>query len=575
MTALAWLRGRRLAPSAYVLLLFCVLAVLLKLSVWSSPLTRVSGIADQYDPLSAMWYLRWTPFAVTHGLSPFTTNYLGYPTGVNMTWNTWMPAIALLLWPVTALGGVVLADNILTTLALALSAWFAYFAIRRYAHNRVAATLGGLLYGFSPLMAAQDVSHPQQVAAAVLLPVGLILLDEALVRQRLRPVRLGILIGLAGIVEFFILEEYFVTAAMAAALLIVILAALRPREIQARWRYAVTAGAVGTGLVVLAIAYPVYVQLLGPDRVNGIFHDPTVFVTDLENLVLPTATQLFAPGWATSITHNFSGNLGEWNGYIGIGLLAVCAVTFAVCRRNLAVVAAGVFALVMTIFSLGPYLHIGGHQEPIHLPFLVLTEIPLVRDVLANRLMVFVYLALGVILAVAIDRLWKTRLQLIWTPLVAALALVPLIPAPIPAQPVSIPTYFTSSAVSQVPAGTAVLTIPCPCPFPADGLVWQTATDMRFKLVGGFFIGPTAADQAYLEEEATALAGTAPPQLPDATHRSLFLEELAANHIGAVVMGPVSQESRAIAILDALLGSSPQVTGNVAVWLLPAATDHG
>jgi hypothetical protein len=568
MSGFAALRRWRPPPGALVLLLACVLAVLLKLSVWTSPLTHVSGIPDQFDPYSALWYLRWTPFALTHGLSPFTTDYLGYPTGVNLTWNTWMPAIALLLWPVTALGGVILADNVVTTLALALSAWFAYLAIRRYVSNRVAAALGGLLYGFSPYMAAQDVSHAQLVAAAVMLPVGLILLDEALVRQRLRPLLLGALIGLAGIFEFFVLEEFFATGALAAALLMVILAALRPREIRARWRYAVTAGAVGVGVVVLAIAFPVCVQLFGPDRAHGLFHDPTVFVTDLENLVVPTATQLIAPAWATSMTHGFSGNLGEWNGYIGVGLLAVCAVTVAACRRNLAVLTASVFAVVMTILSLGPYLHIGGRQLPIHLPFLVLTELPLVQDVMANRLMVFVYLALGVILAVALERLWRARLHLVWTPLVAALALVPLIPAPIPAQPISSPAYFSSAAVSGIPSGAAVLTIPCPCPFPSDALLWQMSAGMRFKLLGGFFIGPTAAGQGYLEEEATALEGIAPPPLPDAAHRALFLQELEGSHIGAVILGPVPQTSRATAVLDALIGSSPHVTGNVAVWLL-------
>jgi hypothetical protein len=571
VTALA----RRLAPGALVLILCCVLAVLCKLSAWTSPLSRVSGIPGQVDPLNAMWYLGWTPFAVSHGLSPFTTRFLGYPTGVNMMWNTWMPVVALVVWPVTALGGVVLADNVVSTLALALSAWFAYLAIRRYSPNRVIAALGGLLYGFSPYMAAQDVSHVQMVAAAVMLPVGLILLDEALVRQRLRPVHLGILIGLAGIFEFFVLEEYFATGAMAAALLVAILAASRPGEIRARWRYAATAGAIGAGLVAVVVAYPVWVQFAGPDRVCGTFHDPAVYVTDLENLVVPTSTQLVAPGWAASITGSFTGNLGEWNGFVGAGLLALAVMTVALRWRDLAVRVAGVFALVMTILSLGPYLHVGGQQESIHLPFLIVAEIPLLQDVLANRLMVFVYLALAVILAAALDRLWRTRLRLVWTPAVAVLALVPLIPAPIPAIPVSTPAYFTSSAVSEIPVGTVVLAVPCPGPYDVDGILWQMAAGMRFKLVGGYFLGSTAGGEQYLQQEATLLAGTSPPRLPDATHRALFFSELAASGVGAIVMGPVPQQARAVTVLSGMVGFAPHVTDGVAVWLLAAATGDG
>jgi hypothetical protein len=41
--------------------LFLALAVLCKLSVWSSPLTNVSGTAGQVDPFDAMFFLGWTP----------------------------------------------------------------------------------------------------------------------------------------------------------------------------------------------------------------------------------------------------------------------------------------------------------------------------------------------------------------------------------------------------------------------------------------------------------------------------------------------------------------------------------
>jgi hypothetical protein len=556
------------------LLAFAALAVACKLDVWVSPLTRVSGVAGQVDPFDAMWFLRWTPFAIGHGMSPLTSHYLNYPTGLNLMWNTWMPAVSLLVWPVTALGGVVLADNVVTTAGLALAAFFAFRALRRYVRNDVAAAIGGLLYGFSPYMAAQDASHAQMVAAAVMLPVGLLLLDELVVRQRWDARLLGIAIGAAGVLEFFILEEYFVTEIMAAGLLVAILALSCRSQVRARIGYVLTSGAVAAVLLVGMLAYPVAVQLLGPDRASGVIHDPTAFVTDLANLVVPTSTQLIVPGGSTAISQHFTGNVVEWDGYLGIGLLLVLAVAVVVRRRDLAVRSAAVFGLVMTLLSLGPFLHVGGVQEPIRLPWWVMTKIPLLRDVQANRLMVYVYLAASLILAVAIAHLGELRHRLVSIPVVAAVALVPLIPAPISAQSVSVPAFFTSTAVDQIPAGTAVLTVPCPCRYDPQGVAWQTAADMRFQIVGGYFLGPESPAQDEMQQLANTLSGPGTPQPPPAADRAAFLSELSESHIGAIVMTQVPHPAAAAAVLTGVLGVSPRVTDGVYVWLLPAAP-HG
>src|SRR5438309_6257193 len=96
---------RRIAPPGSVLAGFTALAVLCTLSVWVSPLTRLPGEpgVGAFDPYNAAWWLNWTPFAISHGLDPFTSNYLNYPAGMNMMWNSWMPALGVLLWPVTAM----------------------------------------------------------------------------------------------------------------------------------------------------------------------------------------------------------------------------------------------------------------------------------------------------------------------------------------------------------------------------------------------------------------------------------------------------------------------------------------
>ena len=164
-----------------MLLGFLGLAVLLLGSTWTSPTTRTLG-AGVGDPGLFAWFLRWTPFAAGRRISPFVSDYLNVPDGINLMWNTWVPLPGLLLSPLTLLFGPVLAFNLLVTLAYGLSGWSAYLAIRRYVPSHGAAACGGLVYGFSPAMIAHS-PHPNLILI-LLLPWLFVLLDEILVRQR-------------------------------------------------------------------------------------------------------------------------------------------------------------------------------------------------------------------------------------------------------------------------------------------------------------------------------------------------------------------------------------------------------
>src|SRR4029077_9060006 len=132
-------------------------------STWFAAEPRWVGVDT--DPPLFMWYLRWTPYALTHGHTPLLTDHLQYPQGANLMWNTSMVVPALALWPVTALLGPVVAYNVLATGALALSAWCAFLVFRRHTGNGVAAALGGLVYGFSPYMVTQSYGHPSLTLA--------------------------------------------------------------------------------------------------------------------------------------------------------------------------------------------------------------------------------------------------------------------------------------------------------------------------------------------------------------------------------------------------------------------------
>src|SRR2546425_477656 len=160
---MVWWKGQRHGPA---LALYVAMSVgLFSSTWWGSPRSHFIGVRG--DPQLVMWFLSWTPHALTHGLNPLFTHHLNYPDGVNLMWNTLMPLAGVALWPITRVLGPVFAFNVLVTLALPISAFAAYLALLRYVTHRSAAFIGGVLYGFSPYMINQAYGHANLILAPI------------------------------------------------------------------------------------------------------------------------------------------------------------------------------------------------------------------------------------------------------------------------------------------------------------------------------------------------------------------------------------------------------------------------
>src|SRR5436309_10294229 len=200
---------RRWLASGAALLFYTALAFLLFWQVWSSPGHRSLG--SSADPEQMMWFLGWTRFALSHQCSPLFSDFLDYPHGVNLMWNTSVLLPGAVLSPVTTWQGPVVAYNLLITLCLPLSAWCAYLAVGHWVTSRIAAVVGGLLYGFSPYMMAHALAHVNLTLAFV--PPLLLFLLHKLVAQHGGAMPTGLALGALAAVQLLTWEEILATSA--------------------------------------------------------------------------------------------------------------------------------------------------------------------------------------------------------------------------------------------------------------------------------------------------------------------------------------------------------------------------
>jgi hypothetical protein len=562
------------------LLAFLGLAGWMFAPAWSSPTTTTLE-GGNGDTAIFVWFLRWVPFALEHGHDLLVSHHLNYPDGVNLMWNTSLPLPGLVLAPVTTIWGPVLSFNILLVLGYGLSAWCAYLAIRRFATGHLAAAAGGLVYGFSPAIRVQ--SHHLHMSLAFLVPLMLLGLHEALVRQRRSPWLVGAGLGVMAGCQLLIGEELLAMTALLGFAMFLLLVLSNLRRLRERWAHA--AKALGAALVLLAaiVVWPLLVQFTGPQRIHGDIQK-TNYSNDLQGFILPGWPQALSHDGAAELVEGFAGGNSA---YLGLPLVLVLVV-LAVRWRSSAVVRMGLaLMLVAAVLSLGPTLLVGGRDTGIPLPWALFENLPLLPSLIPARLAQLTALFAGLLLAVFLHAVWHgggwRRPAAV---VVALVVLVPLWPAAtVPAEKVDTPAFFTSPAVRELPRDGVTLVLPWPYRRIAEPMTWQAAAGLWFRMPGGYFIGPRRdSQQPRFDAVPTSasmtftriFAGVPPPRLTGPRRRALA-RDFVRWRVGSVVVGPMPNQAAMIGFLTELLGREPQAVGDVYLWRDPVVvlTDLG
>jgi hypothetical protein len=586
-------RGRRAAGRARWLIMACYLAAALILTwrLWEHPSTSAQ-VGDPEDVDLVAWFMRYAATAVSHGHLPaLVTTAMNAPRGINMMVNTSFLLPSIVLIPVTLLAGPQVSLTIVLTLGYAGSAATLFSVLNRWGAGLAAAALGGAIYGFSAAMIDSGVGH-YNIEFAVLPPLIIHMVLRVVTgrngageaeREGI-PWRAGIWMGLLTAAQVFTGEELLAQTALAAVVIVAVLAASFPHAARVRARAAMFGLAIGVAVAVLICARALWVQLRGPLAVHGSWEVLGTFTSHLGAFVNPPGSLLIHTRSPVTATANGSNFITEYLAYLGWPLLVVLVTAGVYFWRDLKVRVAAVTWAVLEVLSLGGQSRtfLAVRFPGALLPWHWLQGLPVIGEVLPDRLAVLADGAAAAVLAFSLQRAWSAGTRS-WgwrgrslVAGIAAVALIPLIPLPIQASTVPpVPAGWQAAfARLRLAPAAPVLVVPVPYSHQPEVLRWQADTGQPGSFAGGWFVGPNQTGYATVEYfgpvQVTAFylyldalwRGSPPPIAPSAAQLKADLGYLRP----AAVVAVTTRASPLARYLTRVFGEPSFGVGGVLVW---------
>lgn len=564
----------RLIAAGYLLTSF-----LLMIGLWVNPIGRHHADNPGDDQVLFEWVLGHTARAITHGENPLFSQLLNVPDGVNLMANTSVVAIGLVLAPITLLFGAPVTYVLAMTLGLfgTALAWCHFF--KRYLKLTTAASVVAAgLCAFGPSSVAHANGHLNFTATFM---VPIILIAILRLREPGNLLRKSVWLGLLLVVQIFIGEEVVFLLALFMAVFTAVYAItewhvvkpLIPRYLK---------GLTIAGLVSLALlAYPLWLQFLGPQSYSGIPWPPEDFPADLASFAAFPSDSLGGRVQLPNV--RLRHNVTEENTFFGLPLAALTIVLgLMFFKRHKVLRSLSITAIVFAALSLGSQIRVNGNHTGVWGPYALVRPLPLFDSTIPTRFALVVLPVVAIFVAYGLDRASRKARELrrTWY-LVFAVALVPLIPlAPSTEPRTPIPEFITSGEWRDyVDEGGTMVPVPISEHISFDGQRWQEAADFEFAVPLGAFIGPDSTGDGQWSGKHLPTAKRILKTMDDGSignvtdaDREQAAEDLRVWRAEAVVLGPEHKYQRQLRTLLTRLWGPGTKVADVLVWKVDPRT---
>ena len=347
------------------------------------------------DPSNYMWALAWWPYVLRHHVHPFLTRLIDAPFGMNLaSAPAPLPLLGIMMTPLTTALGPIATYNLISLILPPLAALTAFSLCRKLSGSFVAALLGGFVFGFSPYVIGQLLSHMNLL---LIFPIPLaVYLVVCRVRENIgRNLFIGLLTTVLSVQFLLILEPFAMMAFMAVVTLLI---AMRVASSEDRGRILRLIPEIAAAyLFTILLMTPYFYFFFAYGFPTRPLWPSIMYSADVLNFIVPTSANAIgnlAP--LQKLSANFPGNIFEQGACLGMPLLAIAALWSRRHRGELMPKLLIATIAASCILALGPFLQIGGHPA-LPMPWLLVEKLPLIKGALPIRLVMYAFLALAVI----------------------------------------------------------------------------------------------------------------------------------------------------------------------------------
>ena len=477
------------------------------------------------DKTLYLWAFEWWPYAIAHLRNPLDVTVAWMPNGFDLGLGTAGGGLAVVAWPLTALGGPVLAYNVVALAAPALAATTAFLLAREVTGRFLPSLVGGWIFGFSSYELGHLLGHlPLAFTGLVpLVPLLVLRRHRAQVGRRMFVSLLGALLA----AQFMIVTQIYFSLVLVGD--IAALAAWMAWRSGVARTIAECAGGVALSALLVSpvVAYAAVSHATAPAR------SPFAESADALNFVVPTHRTWLHSAATDAVAGRFTGTGAELGAYLGLPFVVLAAI--AVRRTRPRLFLAGVGA-ACALLSLGTRVKVAGSVVGIG-PWAVLAHLPVVGSALPVRLTLYTSLVAGLLVALALaDRASTARCA------VAACGVLATLPN------LELPTWHSTvpQPAFAVPKDATALVLP----YGAGGwsMLWQAEAGFRYRLVGGAFaVRVIPAERRWLDVYEGINGGRVTPRRLRAF--------LAAHHVSVIVVTPGTRPG-ALRLVRAVCGQT-------------------
>lgn len=391
------------------------------------------------DAYNYIWNIDTFWHEILNNNSPFFTNRIFYPIGANLVSHTYAPFISVLALPF--LNNLSVYMNVLIMIAFVFAAIVTYKTIFEITKNKVVSFLGGVVYGFSPILVSYMVSqHYYFLFASAVLP----LIPYYMIKNETKTSQ-KIYISLFLLWIIFFIDYYiFIIAGIFFMILLFTNVKGKYKDILSPILYAG---------VVPAIIYTTTFIIPNSSGINAFKENgyPAICNLNTANLVL---SSVFNP-MLKRFSNNYPIDLDTPSYYFGYTIFLIAVFGIIKNIRNKIFVPFLTFGVIILLLSIGPNLRYNNSEIILNnfslfnyfakIPFMNLVDCPK-RFIVGAQFILAVYFSIGLL---EILKIFGTKLKKLIVLIVTIFIFVEYSSFNIPTTSLFVPDVYKTISMSK------------------------------------------------------------------------------------------------------------------------------